>query len=73
MDGTEDTQPTVEPGATAEESPEAQEPVDVDESMDTVNDTDADEAPVPTRACAAGQTLLSIASQIPLCIQHSYI
>lgn len=48
MDGTEDTQPTVEPGATAEESPEAQEPVDVDESMDTVNDTDADEAPVPT-------------------------
>ena len=48
VDGTEDTQPTVEPGATAEESPEAQEPVDVDESMDTVNDTDADEAPVPT-------------------------
>lgn len=48
VDGTEDTQPTVEPGATAEESPEAQEPVDVDEPMDTVNDTDADEAPVPT-------------------------
>lgn len=47
VDGTEDTQPTVEPGATAEESPEAQEPVDVDEPMDTVNDTDADEAPAP--------------------------
>ena len=44
VDGTEDTQPTVEPGATAEESPEAQEPVDVDKSMDTVNDTDAAEA-----------------------------
>lgn len=48
VDGTEDTQPTVEPGATAEESPEVQEPVDEDEPMDTVNDTDADEAPVPT-------------------------
>lgn len=48
VDGTEDTQPTVEPGATAEESPEAQEPMDVDEPMDTVNDTDADEAPAPT-------------------------
>lgn len=43
-----DTQPTEEPDATAEESPEIQEPVDEDEPMDTVNDTDADEAPVPT-------------------------
>ena len=36
VDSTEDTQPTEE------------EPVDEDEPMDTVNDTDADEAPVPT-------------------------
>ena len=48
VDSTEDTQPTEESGATAEESPEVQEPVDEDEPMDTVNDTDADEAPVPT-------------------------
>ena len=48
VDSTEDTQPTDESGATAEESPEVQEPVDEDEPMDTVNDTDADEAPVPT-------------------------
>lgn len=48
VDSTEDTQPTEEPDATAEESPEIQEPVDEDEPMDTVNDTDADEAPVPT-------------------------
>ena len=47
VDSTEDTQPTEESGATAE-SPEVQEPVDEDEPMDTVNDTDADEAPVPT-------------------------
>lgn len=49
VDSTEDTQPTEESGATAEESPEVQEPVDEDEPMDTVNDTDADEAPVPTK------------------------
>lgn len=49
VDSTEDTQPTDESGATAEESPEVQEPVDEDEPMDTVNDTDADEAPVPTK------------------------
>lgn len=48
VDSTEDTQPTEESGATAEESPEVQEPVDEDEPMDTVNDTNADEAPVPT-------------------------
>lgn len=48
VDSTEDTQPTEESGATAEESPEVQEPVYEDEPMDTVNDTDADEAPVPT-------------------------
>lgn len=48
VDSTEDTQPTEESGATAEESPEVQEPLDEDEPMDTVNDTDADEAPVPT-------------------------
>lgn len=48
VDSTEDTQPTEDSGATAEESPEVQEPVDEDEPMDTVNDTDADEAPVPT-------------------------
>lgn len=47
VDSTEDTQPTEEPDATAEESPEIQEPVDEDEPMDTVNDTDADEAPAP--------------------------
>lgn len=41
-------QPTEEPDTTAEESPEVQEPVDEDEPMDTVNDTDADEAPAPT-------------------------
>lgn len=41
-------QPTEEPDTTAEEPPEVQEPVDEDEPMDTVNDTDADEAPVPT-------------------------
>ena len=48
VDSTEDFQPTEEPDTTAEESPEVQEPVDEDEPMDTVNDTDADEAPVPT-------------------------
>lgn len=48
VDITEDIQPTEEPDTTAEESPEAQEPVDENEPMDTVNDTDADEAPVPT-------------------------
>lgn len=48
VDSTEDTQPTEESDTTAEESPEVQEPVDEDEPMDTVNDTDADEAPVPT-------------------------
>lgn len=48
VDITEDTQPIEESDATAEESPEVQEPVIDDESMDTVNDTDADEAPVPT-------------------------
>lgn len=48
VDSTEDTQPTEESGATAEESAEVQEPVIEDEPMDTVNDTNADEAPVPT-------------------------
>lgn len=48
VDSTEDTQPTEESGATAEESPEVQEPVDESEPMDTVNDTNADEAPAPT-------------------------
>lgn len=48
VDITEDIQPTEEPDTTAEESPEVQEPLDEDEPMDTVNDTDADEAPVPT-------------------------
>lgn len=48
VDSTEDTQPTEEPDTTAEESPEVQESVDEDEPMDTVNDTNADEAPVPT-------------------------
>lgn len=46
VDSTEDTQPTEEPDTTAEESPEVQESVIEDEPMDTVNDTDADEAPV---------------------------
>ena len=41
-------QPDEEPESTAEESAEVQEPVIVDEPMDTVNDTNADEAPVPT-------------------------
>lgn len=48
VDSTEDTQPTEEPDTTAEESPEVQESVDEDEPMDTVNDTNADEAPAPT-------------------------
>lgn len=48
VDSTEDTQPTEESGATAEESPEVQEPVDESEPMVTVNDTNADEAPAPT-------------------------
>ena len=48
VDSTEDTQPTEESGATAEESPEVQKPLDENEPMDTVNGTDADEAPVPT-------------------------
>lgn len=48
VDINEDIQPTEEPDTTAEESPEAQEPVDENELMDTVNDTDADEAPAPT-------------------------
>lgn len=48
VDITEDIQPTEEPDTTAEESPEALEPLDENEPMDTVNDTDADEAPVPT-------------------------
>ena len=47
VDSTEDTQPTEESGATAEESPEVQEPVIEDEPMGSVNDTDADEAPAP--------------------------
>lgn len=41
-------QPDEEPESTAEESAEVQEPVIEDEPMDTVNDTNADEAPVPT-------------------------
>lgn len=48
VDITEDIQPTEEPDTTAVESPEAQEPVDENKPMDTVNDTDADEAPAPT-------------------------
>lgn len=48
VDITEDIQPTEEPDTTAVESPEVQEPVVEDEPMDTVNDTNADEAPVPT-------------------------
>ena len=48
VDITEDIQPTEEPDTTAEDSPEALEPVDENEPMDTVNDTDADEAPAPT-------------------------
>lgn len=48
VDINEDIQPTEEPDTTADESPEAQEPVDENELMDTVNDTDADEAPAPT-------------------------
>lgn len=48
VDITEDIQPTEEPDTTAEESPEALELVDENEPMDTVNDTDADEAPAPT-------------------------
>lgn len=42
-------QPDEEPESTAEESAEVQEPVIEDEPMDTVNDTNADEAPVPTK------------------------
>ena len=41
-------QPDEEPESTAEESAEVQEPVIEDEPMDTVNDTNADEASVPT-------------------------
>ena len=41
-------QPDEEPESTAEESAEVQEPVIEDEPMDTVNDTNADEVPVPT-------------------------
>lgn len=48
VDSTEDTQPTEEPDTTSEESSEVQEPVIEDEPMDTVNDTDADEAPAPS-------------------------
>lgn len=48
VDITEDAQPIEEPDATAEESPEVQGPVDEDEPMGSANDTDADEAPVPT-------------------------
>lgn len=48
VDITEDIQPTEEPDTTAVESPETQEPVDENKPMDTVNDTDADEAPAPT-------------------------
>ena len=43
-----ENQPDEEPESTAEESAEVQEPVIEDEPMDTVNDTNADEAPVPT-------------------------
>ena len=60
VDSTEDTQPTEESGATAEESPEVQEPVDEDEPMDTVNDTDADEAPVPTEQPTLQPTLQDV-------------